>query len=322
LKVSILDTKLAKSHISIPAISLLVNSFPGDQKLLEFQFRKLFENFDDIFFVSIHDKHKLVGILTLIRNRIIFNDLLLHGVTLSYMAVEKNLVPGSVTKYFKMYVNQDLLSNYDYIIGFPRKIMKGYWEIQGFASSVIDDSARLYFSRIKQSSKNIKCELFRIDYFQEIKNIYLVNLNNFVVGELRSHNQWNRILSDFMQGRISIYIYVNEDDKVCGYLILRDKKAIEFSLLNVRSEVTNEILNSISDLGLSFLPVSSLHLDINLLTTLPTVKLVFEPKNIEKRSVVFKSRITSLENTFKKSLVADAGEQKISIFPILPLGYN
>ena len=322
MKVSILDTKLAKSHISIPAIFLLVNSFPGDQNLLKFQFRKLFEDFDDIFFVSIHDKQKLVGILTLIRNRIIFNDSLLHGVTLSYMAVEKNLVPGSVTKHFKSYVNQDLFSTYDYIIGFPRKIMKGYWEMQGFASGIIDDSARIYFPRIKKSSKNIKCKLFTIDYFQEIKNIYLVNLKNTIVGELRSDNQWNRILSDFMQGKSSIYIYVNEDDKVCGYLILRDKKAIEFSLLNVRSEVTNEILNCISVLGLSSLPVSSLHLDINLLITLPTVKLVFEPKNIEKRSVIFKSRITSLENTFKKSSVADAGEQKISFFPILPLGYN
>lgn len=307
----------SKLHLSSQALPLLLDSFPGEKSELEFRFRDLFSDYEDIFFTTLRDKQKLIGILTLIKNTLIHDNHTFNGVTLSYMAVDRSYPPGSISKIFKYYVKDELYINFDYIIGFPRKSMRGFWEFQGFASKTISNAKRILLPIKSNSSEILVYEIFNEDKIDILKYIYDQGTRDKLSYESRSDSQWKRIFFQFKNSKFLIYLLVDRNKVITGYLIMNKDEILELIVLSNDKFFDIGKLNILSNLEVNFIPYWSLVLNGDLLKNSFLGMVRISETHLVRRDVVFRSKYSILEKIFMNTR-----RFAPATFPTNPLAFN
>lgn len=209
-------------------ISFFKKNFPGNKKKLQKHFSIDLKNNKKHKWTLAYFRNNLCGAYLIKSNVMNYQGIKLKILGTSYIAVDKKFQKFGIAEYFKNKLFK-LSNKHDFILGFARKKMDGYWVPYNFVG--ITDFGVLNIDPLKikiyNPIKKVKIINFKKKYLTKINKIYKIN-DQFITGNLV------RTISDFKK-----YFKINPLKKVkvftlnnmfIGYMILQNNIIIEIRI--------------------------------------------------------------------------------------------
>lgn len=149
---------------------LLSESLPGDKNLLQKRIRALMTaNLSQNTYTIVDKNREIASVLIYFADIFYYEGKELSIAYLSHLATAKKYRGGGVTRNIMDFVQSNLCNEHDFIYGYPRRAIRGFWGRLGF-TELTNTKVKLF-----KFPKSI-CQKIRVFYGLTRKNLTLVTL--------------------------------------------------------------------------------------------------------------------------------------------------
>jgi hypothetical protein len=176
---------------------------------------------------------------------------------MSYFATELSYRKGNATKLTIKYVNDFVQKEFDFVFGFPRHIMQGYWSRYNFEELTNRNCVSLRLSKSDlPNSLDTRFRYVTAADARSLEKIYINASGSRVIDFERSIQKWNYILRISKCHDTQICILNDSSGADFGYIVVRRGVTIEAATLLGQESLlfSQELLNflSLDEVELSF----------------------------------------------------------------------
>jgi hypothetical protein len=218
-----------KSHTTdelVQFASILASRFTHTHVDYQYFFNRLTSQSSQII-VMIRNGFIIEGGMILVPGKYSHSHCSLNSLGMSFMAKRLGSSVTNIGAIFAEYLNLKLEKEYDVLIGFQRKQLRGYWRSYGFAEFENGnyDNWRLLLSELPPIDYSGNWYSYQEDDFEKL--IALRNLDvSDVLFRVRDKQSWRLILKNFLEENGKIYVFKKEDS-ITGYVFLQDNQVLE-----------------------------------------------------------------------------------------------